>query len=91
MCIRDRYIQNVILTSQDAIEGIPQDISQLPTDALVTAIIVWGIIGFICLILFTVCLLSLIHIYGGRCYPQTYGGGLSETAGDGYGGYRRRR
>jgi membrane protease YdiL (CAAX protease family) len=56
------YIQNVILTSQDAIEGIPQDISQLPTDALVTAIIVWGIIGFICLILFTVCLIAF-HIY----------------------------
>lgn len=55
------YIQNVILSSQDAIEGIPQDLSQLPKDALITAFVVWGIIGFICLILFTVCLIAF-HI-----------------------------
>ncbi|HZJ56646.1 MAG TPA: type II CAAX endopeptidase family protein [Clostridia bacterium] len=56
------FIQNVVLTSQEAIEGIPQDITQLPEEALMAAFVIWGIIGFICLILFVACFITF-HIY----------------------------
>lgn len=51
------FIQNAILENPGAVEGLPQDISQLPDEALTMAYVVWGIIGFFALILFVACII----------------------------------
>ncbi len=56
------FVQNALLKTQDMVEGLPQDISQLPDEAMMMAFMVWGIIGFIALILFTVCIM-VFHRY----------------------------
>jgi len=56
------YMQNVLMKTQGAVEGLPQDLSQLPDDMLMVVFVVWGIIGFLALILFVSCIV-VFHKY----------------------------
>lgn len=59
------FIQNAIIENPGvagAVEGLPQDISQLPKEALTIAFIVWGVIGFFAIILFIACI-AIFHRY----------------------------
>lgn len=49
------FMQNAALEGAEAMESMPQDFSQLPDDMLTMAFIIWGIIGFVAIILFGVC------------------------------------
>lgn len=69
------FLQNAMIENPGAVEGLPQDITQLPEDALKMAVVVWGIIGFFALILFIVCLI-VFHMYTkgkGRIRDASFG------------------
>ena len=70
MTVTILFIQNVALQGTEAMESMPQDLSQFPSDMITTAFIIWGIIGFVAMILFGVCIIVFHKHTKGKGTPR---------------------